>query len=104
METPKATITTQLEQGISVILEIELLGARQIQQTFPDALRLFIRPPSLAILEQRLRERGKDSSEVIQRRLAISRKELAASHEFDGEIINDNLEAAIAALEAAIFQ
>ena len=102
--TPKAQIMTQLEQGISVILEIELLGARQIQKTFPNALRLFIRPPSLAILEQRLRVRGKDSPEAIRRRLARSHEELLASHEFDGEIVNDDLEKAIAELEAVIFQ
>jgi guanylate kinase len=84
-------------------LEIELAGARQIRSSFPDALRIFILPPSLTELEQRIRGRGQDSEEAIARRMNRAREEIDAAGEFDFKIINDNFETAIKEIEAALF-
>ena len=101
--TPKDKIEAQISLGRSILLEIELVGARAIKQIFPSALRLFILPPSIAELERRLRSRGKDSEEAIVRRLARAKEELSASNEFVHRIVNDNLEATIAVIEKVIF-
>ena len=100
--TPKLPVQQQIAQGQSVLLEIEVVGARKIKQTFPEALRIFILPPSLTELEQRLRKRGKDPEAVIQQRLECAKAEIAASSEFDWEIVNDNFKTALAELETAI--
>lgn len=102
--TPKATVQTQLDLGNWVLLEIEVVGAREIANIFPDALRIFILPPSLAELEQRIRQRGTNSEESIARRIAIAQAEIAASDEFDVVIINQDLAMALAEVEAAIFK
>ena len=102
--TPKAQVVEQIAKGNYIILEIELAGARAIANIFPEARRIFILPPSIEELEARIRSRGTNSEESIASRLAIARKENAASSEFDVEIVNDDLEKAIALLEAAIFQ
>jgi guanylate kinase len=101
--TPKAQVIEQLEAGNYIILEIELAGARAIANIFPAARRIFILPPSIAELEQRIRTRGKNSEASIGRRLQIAREEIAASNEFDFQIVNDDLGNAIAQLETAIF-
>ncbi|MBF2021650.1 MAG: guanylate kinase [Hydrococcus sp. C42_A2020_068] len=101
--TPRQKVEEQLASGHSVVLEIEVVGARKIKETFPQALRIFILPPSVAELERRLKERGKDSEDAIARRLEQAKAELAASHEFDHQIVNDDLETALAEIEAAIF-
>ena len=101
--TPRAPVEEQILKGKSVLLEIEVVGARAIGQTFPDALRLFILPPSLTELESRLRGRGQDPEASISRRLQRAREEIAARGEFDRQIVNDDLENALAAIEAAIF-
>ena len=101
--TPKAQVVEQIESGSYIILEIELAGARAIANAFPEARRIFILPPSIEELEQRIRMRGKNSEESIAQRLEIAKTEIAASDEFDFQIVNDNLESAIAQLEAAIF-
>ena len=101
--TPKAQVIEQIELGNYVLLEIELAGARAIANIFPDARRIFILPPTLEDLEARIRSRGTNSEESIAKRLEIARQELAASNEFDFQIVNDDLETAIAKLEHAIF-
>ncbi len=101
--TPRSKVEEQINQGRSVLLEIEVVGARAIKQTFADALRLFILPPSLAELERRLRGRGNDSEAAIARRLERAKAEIAASGEFDRQIVNDDLETALKEIEAAIF-
>ena len=93
----------QIELGNSVLLEIELAGARAIARIFPAAKRIFILPPSIEDLEARIRNRGTNSEESIAKRLEIARQEIAASSEFDVQIINDDLEKAVARLEAVIF-
>lgn len=93
--TPRQPVLEQLRQGKTVILEIELEGARQVRQTFPEACQIFILPPSLEVLRQRLQSRSQDSPEAIQRRLDRSQEELAAADEFDVQIINDDLTIAL---------
>ncbi|VEP11317.1 Guanylate kinase [Hyella patelloides LEGE 07179] len=101
--TPKTKVKEVLEQGKSIILEIELLGARAIAQCFPDARRILILPPSLAELEARIRKRGKDPELAIEKRLARAKEEIAAKDEFEFQIINHDLEQAIKEVEEAIF-
>ncbi len=102
--TPRSRAIDRLNNGTNVLLEIELLGARQIKRNFPDALLIFILPPSEAELERRLRERGTDSKEAINKRLQRSREEIASCDEFDLRIVNDDLETALSQLEKAIFE
>ncbi|MGG6293461.1 guanylate kinase [Leptolyngbya sp. AN02str] len=97
--TPRQPVEDQIRRGQSVILEIELEGARQIRQTFPEALRIFVLPPSMEELEQRLRGRGQDSDEAIARRLERAKAEIGAAGEFDVQVINDDLEAALSRIE-----
>ncbi len=101
--TPRIPVEERIAQGQTVLLEIEVVGARKIQKTFPTALRIFILPPSVAELERRLRGRGQDSPEAIARRLEKAREELALQAEFDRQIVNDHLETTLAKLEIAIF-
>ena len=101
--TPKAQVVEQIEAGTYVILEIELEGARSVAKIFPEAKRIFILPPSIEELEQRIRNRGTNTEASIAQRLEIAKKEIAASSEFDIQIVNDDLEKAIALLETAIF-
>jgi guanylate kinase len=101
--TPKTKIKEQLEQGHSILLEIETVGARAIAKLFPDSRRIFILPPSLEELERRISQRGKNSAVDTQRRLEIAKAEIAVSQEFDFCIVNDDLENAIEAVEKAIF-
>ncbi|MEM1170380.1 MAG: guanylate kinase [Cyanobacteria bacterium P01_H01_bin.35] len=101
--TPSIAVIENIKQGKSVVLEIELQGARQIQQTFPDALRIFILPPSNAELERRLRKRGQDSEEAIAKRLKLATEELEAVAEFNIQLVNDNFEDALQNLEAILF-
>ncbi len=101
--TPKAPIEAAIARGQQVILEIELVGARQIRKSFPEAKQIFIMPPNAESLEKRIRDRGQDSEEAIAKRLAQAQVELAAADEFDYHIVNDDLAAALSELEAAIF-
>jgi guanylate kinase len=101
--TPRGAIEAGLGEGKTILLEIELQGARQVRESFPDATRIFILPPSFGELERRLRGRGKDPEDAIARRLDRAREELNASNEFDREIVNDDLETATAAIERVIF-
>ena len=100
--TPSEPVDEALGAGRDVILEIELDGARQVKAKRPEAVMLFIAPPSLVELEQRLRGRGTDSETKIQRRLARAREELRAVREFDYLIVNDVLDDAVTAFSAVI--
>jgi guanylate kinase len=101
--TPRQAILDKIQQGQLVILEIELQGARQVRQTYPEALQIFILPPSFSELEQRLRSRAQDSDTAITRRLETAKVEIAAAKEFDLQIINGDLEAALLELEKVLF-
>lgn len=101
--TPRTAVTEQVAQGKCVILEIELEGARQIRESYPEARQIFILPPSLAELEHRLRSRGQDSDEAIVRRLQRAQTEMDAAKEFDVQIVNDHFETALNAISGAVF-
>jgi guanylate kinase len=100
--TPIAPLQAQLDLDRSVILEIELAGARQVANILPNALRIFILPPDLQTLETRIRERGTDSPEAILRRLEQAQVEIAAQSEFDYQIVNDDFETALAELDRLV--
>jgi guanylate kinase len=97
--TPREPVERQLAEGRSVLLEIELEGARQVRRSFPSGFQLFIKPPSFEELERRIRGRGTDTEEAIQRRLARAREELLAEGEFDAVLVNGELEEALRELE-----
>ncbi len=101
--TPKGPIKDAIALGQRIILEIELNGARQVKESFPEAKRIFVLPPSVAALETRIRARGQDNEGAIAKRLAQSKVELAAADEFDHQIVNDSLETALKDLETVIF-
>ena len=101
--TPRQRVLELLDRGKIVLLEIELLGARAIAKSFPDARRIFILPPSLTELEDRLRKRGKDPESAIKKRLARAKEEIAAQDEFEIKIVNNNLATATTEVETAIF-
>lgn len=101
--TPRQAIDQAISLGQIVLLEIELEGARQVAQSFPDAQRIFIAPPSMAVLESRLRDRSTDSEAQIIKRLHHAKLEVAAANESDITIINDDLEIALQQLESAMF-
>ncbi|MBI5781599.1 MAG: guanylate kinase [Rhodocyclales bacterium] len=100
--TSRTWIEAQLQQDRDVLLEIDWQGARQVRQLFGQAVGVFILPPSLEALEERLRRRGTDSEATIARRLAAAREEMRHVEEFDYAIINDRLERAIDELTAVV--
>ena len=93
--TPAGPVTEALERGQDVLLELELVGAREVKRRLPEAVMIFIAPPSLVELERRLRGRGTDSEERIQKRLARAREEIRAIKEFDYVVVNDMLTTAL---------
>jgi guanylate kinase len=98
--TPRSELDRPLK---ALVLEIEIQGARQIQQNLPGALQVFILPPDLGTLRKRLEERGTDKPEVIERRLARAREELDEAKEqatsFPHQIVNDDLNEAVREVE-----
>lgn len=93
--TPAAPVRAALERGEDALLELELVGAREVKRRLPEAVMIFIAPPSLSELERRLRGRGTDSEARIQKRLARAREEIRAVKEFDYVVVNDTLDAAV---------
>jgi guanylate kinase len=100
--TAEQSVRTQLESGVDVILEIDWQGALQVKKTFTDATMIFILPPSIDTLRQRLSTRAQDSTEVIEQRLAGAVTEMIQYVNFDYVIINDNFEVALTELKAII--
>jgi guanylate kinase len=100
--TSRVHVEGALSKGSDVLLEIDWQGARQVRRAKPDCVGVFILPPSRAELERRLRGRGSDSSEVIERRLYNSREEIAHAQEFDFIIVNDRFEDALADLQSIV--
>jgi guanylate kinase len=100
--TSRKTVEGLLDKGRDVLLEIDWQGAAQIRKSKPDCVSVFILPPSRAELERRLRGRGSDSAEVIERRLRNSRGEIAHAHEFDYIIVNDQFDDALNGLQAIV--
>lgn len=92
--TSKSWIERAIQDGPDILLEIDWQGAQQVRRIFPNAVGIFILPPSLASLEERLKARAQDSSEVIVSRLKAARAEMSHVNEFDYVIINDKFEQA----------
>ena len=92
--TLRSEVEPRLARGDSVVLEIEVQGARQVRGTMPDAVQVFIAPPSAATLRERLEGRGTDSPEQIASRLAVAGEELEARDEFGHVIVNDDVDRA----------
>jgi guanylate kinase len=100
--TPRQAVLNQINSGKSVVLEIELEGARQIRSSFAEAFSIFILPPSINELEKRIRSRGQDTEDAIARRLRRAQDEINAAEEFDLQIVNDDFEAALNSIEEAL--
>lgn len=92
--TLRSEVDARLRAGVSVVLEIELQGARQIRDSMPEAVQIFIAPPDPASLRSRLVGRGTDSPEAIEQRLNTAETELAAQGEFPNVIVNDDVQTA----------
>ena len=100
--TLRSDLEQRLARGAPVVLEIEVQGARQIADTMPEAVRIFIAPPSEEALRTRLVGRGLDSPDDVEKRLETAREELRAQGEFPHIVYNDRLEDAVAALEEVV--
>ncbi|MBL8510751.1 MAG: guanylate kinase [Betaproteobacteria bacterium] len=100
--TSKRWIETTRAQGADVLLEIDWQGARQVKKLFPEMTYIYILPPSIDVLRERLVKRGKDSADVIERRLAAAREDLRHVHKADYVIINEDFEVALADLQAIV--
>lgn len=93
--TPKQHVMDLLSEGKSVILEIDIQGAMQVKERFSEAVFIYIVPPSLDILSNRLRDRGTDAADVIDKRLSKASSELALAHRYDYIVVNDELPDAV---------
>jgi guanylate kinase len=100
--TLRSEVEQRLEAGRSVVLEIEVQGARQVRAAMPESVQVFIAPPEPAALRRRLEARGTDGPEAIDARLAVAAQELAAQDEFDYRVVNDDLEGAAGELERIV--
>ncbi len=100
--TPRAPLAKALELGRDVLLEIDWQGAQQVRRLLPGVTGVFILPPSLDALESRLQARGKDSEEVIAKRMAVASSEIAHAHEFEYVIINQEFSVALQQLEQLV--
>lgn len=100
--TLRSEVERRIEAGHPVVLEIEVQGARQVAGSMPEAIQIFIAPPALEALKERLEGRGTDSPEAIARRLEVAEEELEARDEFHHQVVNDELEHALDELEAIV--
>lgn len=100
--TSQSVVTATLNRGEDLILEIDWQGAAQVRQLYPQAISIFILPPSIEALEKRLNNRGQDSQAVIEKRLAAARNEMSHVGEFDYVTINDEFDVALEDLRAII--
>ncbi len=100
--TSEAAVRAQLSKGLDVVLEIDWQGARQVRKVFPDAVSVFIAPPSISALRERLSSRGQDDEEVILRRMAAAQAELSHYSEYDYLVVNDRFDTALADLQCIV--
>lgn len=100
--TPKKYVLDKIKEGKSVLLEIDIQGAMQVKKRYPKGVFVYIVPPSLEILSQRIHDRGTDSEEVIRNRLAQITNELSLAHQYDYIVVNDVLEEAVRKTSAII--
>jgi len=92
--TLKSEVLSTLDSGVDVVLEIDTQGARQVKSHYPEAVLVFIEPPSLSELRDRLVKRGTESPEAIKRRIAAAEQEMQATRDYDKVVLNDDLEVA----------
>jgi guanylate kinase len=100
--TSHAAVAAQLERGLDVLLDIDWQGARQVRASFPGCCSVFIIPPSLEVLRERLTRRAQDSAKVIERRMRDARDEISHWDEFDHVVVNDDFDTALMELRAII--
>ena len=100
--TSRVWLEQRMQEGCDMLLEIDWQGAQQMRRQFPEAVSIFVLPPSIAELERRLRGRGSDSDDVIARRVAGAYGEMRHVGEFDFVIINNDLDVALGELKAAV--
>ncbi len=100
--TPAEPVDEMLSQGKSVILKIEVQGAEKIRNRYDDVISIFLMPPSLRVLEQRLRGRGTEDEETIQHRLFIAKEEIRKAYDYDYVVFNDTVENAVADIKAIL--
>jgi guanylate kinase len=100
--TSRLLISEQMQAGTDVLLEIDWQGAQQVKKQFPHAVGIFILPPSIAALEQRLKKRGQDDPQVITRRILAAGGEIAHAPEFEYAIINQEFAAALSELTSIV--
>lgn len=96
--TPRASVEEKMAEGRQVILEIDVQGAFQIKEKIPQAHLVFIEPPSMEVLEQRLRGRGTEADDVVEKRMQTARLELSQKMRYDKRLVNDDLDSAVAEL------
>ena len=102
--TPKDKVLEKLNEGIDVFLEIDVNGARNIKNIFPDALLIYIAPPTIDVLRDRLINRGTEDMETIENRLKIASDELKQLDFYDYVVVNDNLDEAILLVKKIIIE
>lgn len=100
--TPKDPVDEMLREGKVVFLEIEVQGAEKIRKLYPDAVSIFLMPPSMRVLEERLRGRNSEDEETINHRLVIAREEIRRASEYDYIVINDTVDNAACGMETVI--
>src|SRR5436190_18858786 len=100
--TLRSEVEERLAEGRSVVLEIEVKGARQVRAAMPESVQVFVAPPDPVALRRRLEGRGTDSGEAIDERLRTAEQELAAQQEFEHVIVNDDVDAAAGRLERIV--
>ena len=100
--TPRFAVEQALQEGLDVILEIEIQGALQIKKRFPQGVFTFIVPPSMDVLSERIHKRGTETEEVIQKRLATAVQELGYVSEYDYVVINDEVPVAVDKLKSIL--
>lgn len=100
--TAEAGVRGQLAQGLDVVLEIDWQGARQVRQRFADSVSIFIAPPSIEALRERLSGRGQDSAEIVERRMRDAQSELSHYPEYDYLVVNDDFSTTLGDLRAIV--
>jgi len=101
--TPKDWVVSTISQGFDVVLELDVQGAIQVKNAYPDAKTIFIIPPSYKDLEERLVNRGQDSQETIEKRLSEAKQEVLSGKDFDHLITNDNFNLAFVDLKSVMY-
>jgi len=100
--TPRQPIEEALARGLNVVLEIDVQGARNLRDCDLPMVSIFVNPPSIEVLRQRLRDRGTETEEQMERRLTIVEREMAAASEYDHVVVNDDLETMVSTVEGLL--